>query len=119
MESFINLLLAASGAFHLHHLNAVTHARHILLQQAYEAATKHADAIMEQILANDPSAAHNITNLSIEVSTPEALLDALIQTLNGMLTASVAVTPPPPNLENVMQDALSEFNQIKYLLSMR
>ena len=119
MESFINLLLAASGAFHLHHLNAVTHARHVVLQQADEAATKHADAILEQILASDPSAAHNITSLSIEVSTPEALLDALIQSLSEKLTPSVAVVPPPPNLENVMQDALSEFNQIKYLLSMR
>lgn len=114
-----NLLLVSSAVFHAHHLRALSHAEHTVLQAAYEAATEHADAILEQVMVLDPGTLDAFPIISTEpvgshAGSPHAFLDYLI----GQLTEANQAYAEHAGLQNVLQDAVSAFSRLKYQLSL-
>lgn len=103
-------LLTANSLFHFHHLEANTHAEHIVLDAVYNAATEQADTVLEQILSHAPMALRGIQELVCHPTKPMDDVERLIQAL----TPFAAVDEP--GLANVVQEAISVFSRLKYQL---
>lgn len=110
VEELAVQLLTANALFHLHHLEANTHAEHLVLNEVYTSATEQADLILEQVLALAPTRLRDLQTLSCVRTTPMDDLGQLIQAL--MPFAAV----DEPGLANVVQEAISVFSRLKYQL---
>lgn len=117
--SLYNLLLIAPAVLHLFHLRASSHSEHVVLQAAYEAATLHADNILEQVLALDPNALDGLASLGTDASVPmSAGPRDFLEYLAERLTDANSHSASYPAVQNVVQDALSEFQKIRYQLTL-
>lgn len=113
-----NLLLVAPAYFHLFHLKAINHAEHVVLQDAYEMATKCADDILEQALSIDDTCLNDLKTLGFygnEVfHTPTSFVAFMIDELTQALNSS----GDTPALQNVLQDTLTAYRKLKYQLGL-
>lgn len=116
--AFYNLLLTAPAVLHLYHLRASSHAEHVVLQTAYEAATEHADNILEQVLSVNPSALDSLETLSAGRFGPNDSVRSFLEFLTAQLGEANTQFAENPAVQNVIQDALSAFRKILYQLAL-